>query len=114
MWRDRFRLEITASFTTSSEIGNEIIIRNLSPYPILITNWTIFFASRVWAFRKEEVCGKHYFDLDITVPSVSSYKIICNAENYFSTSHKKFKGKRIYFRVDIAGRGEITKKIYQE
>ena len=83
-WKNRFRLDIDVKFTPPSVSGNEIIIRNSSPYSILLKNWEVFYGSGRWPFRKElTVCCKHYGNHDITIAPISSFVITCNNESYF-------------------------------
>ena len=113
LWRDRFRVEIDGCFSTSQEIGHEICVRNLSPKPIIMTHWEIFYGSGIWLFRKEHSFQtKDYDTNDTTIAPYSTHLLSFRDENYFSIAAKVLKGRPIYIRIYIAGRQNIHCKIY--
>lgn len=114
LWRDRFRLEICGTFTSSPHIGNKVRIRNLSPTPLILTHWEVFYSSGIWPFRKElPICSKDYDVSDSTIAPASTYSLIFDDGSYFSTDPERLKGRSVYIRLHIAGRiRAICRKLY--
>lgn len=113
IWRDRFRVEVGGSFTSAPDIGNEVRIRNLSPKPLILVHWEVFYGSGVWPFRKEtSICERDYDAGDSTIAPVSTHTLAFVDESYFSTSYDRLKGRSVYIRLHIAGRGTIRRKLY--
>lgn len=112
-WRDRDRLDISFGSSTSVEHGNQIQIRNLSKRPIIVKHWELFFAFDPEGKRDcEFVESADYDDGDLTIAAhASKHWNFCEAR-YFSTSDKHLRGRSIYLRLFIAGRREITTKLY--
>jgi hypothetical protein len=42
LWRDRFRVDVSYNFT-GNDIGNDIIIRNLSSRPMILAHWDLLY-----------------------------------------------------------------------
>ena len=112
-WRDRNRLEIAFSSTTSESIGNSIVIRNLYAKPIIITHWELFLAHDRRGKRMYESIESAEFDSGDQVVGAHASIVwnFCDA-HYFSTSEQAIKGRAIYLRLCIAGRRPVTRKIY--
>lgn len=113
LWRDRFRVEINGSFSTSQDSGHEICIRNLSPKPIVMTHWEIFYGSGIRPFRKEHIfTSKEYDANDVTIVPYSTHRLYFRDENYFSIAAKVLKGRPVFIRIYIAGRQNTCRGIY--
>lgn len=113
LWRDRFRIEVGGSFTSAPDIGNEVRIRNLSLKPLILVHWEVFYGSGIWPFRKEtSICDRDYDASDATIAPASTHTLTFAGESYFSTSHDRLKGRSVYIRLHIAGRGTIRRKLY--
>jgi len=113
IWRDRFRLDIGSNLTSDPEIGNEIFIRNLSGYPLILSYWELLHGSGVWPFLKLsefESPGPDASDLRIEAHSSKSFTF--SEAYHFGWSEKSLKGRKIYMRLYIAGRRPILKKVY--
>lgn len=113
-WQNRFRVEIDGSFP-SAPYENEIRIRNLSPKPLLLVHWEVFYGLGFWPFRKEE---KHICDAidvnasDATIASVSTHSLTFTNEWYFSTDRDDLQGRSVYIRLHFAGKRPIQCKLY--
>ncbi len=97
------------------EIGNDIIIRNLSGTPIIISYWELLFCERKgfkWtAYRNENPAEDTH---DICIPAYASTKINFSGADYFEWGHKALGGKRLYFKFYIAGkRNPIKRLVYK-
>ena len=46
LWSSRRRIEISYGFDGRPDVGNEIIIRNLSDKPMIVTYWELLFCKR--------------------------------------------------------------------
>jgi hypothetical protein len=112
-WRDRDRLDISFCSSSSVEHGNQIQIRNLSSRPIIIKHWELFFARDPKGKNDcEFVDHADYDDGDLTIPAHTSKQWNFCEERYFSTSDKHLRGRSIYLRLCIAGRKDLTTKLY--
>lgn len=45
LWRDRFQVEISFNFTSNPEIGNEILVRNLSSRTFILADWELLYGT---------------------------------------------------------------------
>lgn len=112
-WRDRDRLDISFGSSSSVEHGNQIQIRNLSSRPIIIMHWQLFFAFDSKGKRDFEfVDSADYDDGDLTIAAHASKQFNFYEARYFSTSDKQVRGRSIYLRLCIAGRKDLTTKLY--
>jgi len=112
-WRDRDRVDISFGSSTSVEHGNQIQIRNLSNRPIIITHWELFFAFDSKGERDyEPFDSDDYDDGDLTIAAHASKQWNFCEARYFSTSDKHLRGRSIYLRLSIAGRKDLTTKLY--
>lgn len=113
MWRDRFRVDVGRNFTSDSEIGNEIFIRNLAAHPVILSYWELLYVSGRWPFLKFSSLKDPGPDAsDVRIEAHSSITFRFADGDYFSWSAKALKGRRIYIRLHIAGRRPILKKVY--
>jgi len=113
LWRNRFRVEIGGGFTSAPDIGNEVRIRNLSPNPLILVHWEVFYGSGFWPFRKEiSLRDRDYDASDTTIAPVSTYTLTFADESYFSINPNRLKGRSVFIRLHIAGRGAILRKLY--
>ena len=112
-WRDRDRLDISFGSSTSVEHGNQIQIRNLSNRPIIVKHWELFFAFDPKGKSDcEFVESADYDDGDLTIAAHSSKQWNFCEARYFSTSDKHRRGRSIFLRLCIAGRKDLTAKLY--
>jgi hypothetical protein len=112
-WRDRDRLDISFGSSTSVEYGNQIQIRNLSNRPIIIKHWELFFAFDPKGKRDcQFIDYAEHDDGDLTIAAHTSKQWNFCEARYFSTSDKQLRGRSIYLRLCIAGRKDLTTKLY--
>ena len=112
-WRDRDRLDISFGLSTSFEHGNQIQIGNLSNRPIMIKHWELFFAFDTKGKKDcEFVESADYVDGDLTIAAHASKQWNFCEDRYFSTSYKHLSGRSIYHRLCIAGRKDLTTRLY--
>lgn len=113
LWSNRFRVDIGHNFTSNPEIGNEILIRNLSSNPIILEYWELHYCSRWWPFRKlEEFESPGPDTSDIQIQPHSSKTLSFLEQYHFSWSAKTLKGRKIYIKLYIAGRRPFFKKVF--
>jgi hypothetical protein len=112
-WRDRDRLDISFGSSTSVEHGNQIQIRNLSNRPIMIKHWELFFAFDPKGKKDcEFVESADYVDGDLTIAAHASKQWNFCENRYFSISDEHLRGRSIYLRLCIAGRKDLTIKLF--
>lgn len=112
MWRDRFQIDIGYNFTSNPDIGNEIIIRNLSARPAILSYWQVLYGSGTWPFRKYSAIDSELEINDIRLEPHSSTTLSFSEESNFSSSHSHLKGRKIYMRLCFAGKRSILRQIY--
>ncbi len=115
LWRDRFQIDVSYNFTSSESIGNEILIRNLSNRPLILTHWELLYCSGRWPRRSFEPLESAEFDSgDRRLEPYATHTLHFAEANYFSSSPKALKGRRIFVLLHVAGRRPILKLVYTQ
>lgn len=115
LWSSRRRIEVSYSFNGLPEIGNDIIIRNLSDKPMIVTYWKLLFCEKKdfkWVPYRNENPAEDTNDIYIT--GHSSVKLNFSGSDYFACGHKALDGKRLYLNLYIAGKRTPVKKLVYE
>ena len=112
LWRDRFRLDVGATFTCSEEIGNEIRIRNLSSKPAIITHWKIYLPDIDPMEEAETIVEKEFDGPDYIIAPHDSKSFVFLDADYFSTSPNALRGRSVFMDLHIAGRSVQRAKLY--
>lgn len=112
LWNGRFRIETGYSFTGHPDIGNDIFIRNLTSNRVILSYWELFYRSHYWPLVKDSQIDSSEDICEILIEPNSSKTLNFSGANSFSWGHKAMNKRRIYLRLNIAGRRAITKKIY--
>jgi hypothetical protein len=113
-WRDRFQVEVSHNFTGNPEIGNEILVRNLSGRTFILAYWELLYGAGRWPTRRfSPLTSPEYFDVgDVRVKPHSTYTLTFTDENHFDWGVGALKGRRIFIRLYIAGRRPIVRLVY--
>lgn len=83
VWKGRFRIEVGAVLTGSSELGNTVTVRNLGSKPAIVKYWELLWRSGWWLRRKECVFDSPAeFATDIRIAPGSSYSLPFVGPNY--------------------------------
>ncbi len=104
IWSSRRRIEVSYNFIGLPEEGNDIIIRNISDKPFIITYWELLFCERKyfrWVPYRTEEPGE--FAHDVSVQGHSTHILNFSGADYFDWGYKAMAGKRIYLKLHIAG-----------
>ena len=112
LWSARKRVEIVCCYDGRPEVGNDIIIRNLSDKPIIITYWELLFCERKglrWVTYRNENPAED--TSDICIQGHTSKKINFSDQDYFPWGYKTLGGKRLYFNIYIAGKRKPVKRL---
>ena len=113
LWQNRFRVEVGGNFTSSESIGNEVLVRNLSSRPIIITYWELLYCSGRWPCRKfEPFESAEYDDGDYKLDPHATRMLTFADANHFVTSPKALKDRRIYIRLHFAGRRSMLELLH--
>ncbi len=113
LWRDRFRLEISYSFTGDETIGNEVLIRNVTDRSLILAYWELLYCSGRRPFRHFlPLQGAEHDEGDHVIPAFSSYSLRFSEENYFDWGVSALKGRAIFIRLHIAGRRPLLRKVF--
>jgi hypothetical protein len=113
MWSNRFRLEVSHTFASSPEIGNEVVIRNLSGQPVILTCWELQHRSGRWPFAKFESFESAEHDTgDVTIQAHSTYTLRFTEANHFAWSSRALRGRSIVIRLCLAGRRPTTRLVF--
>ena len=112
LWSARRRIEVSYGFVGDPEIGNDIIIRNVSDKPMILAYWELLFCERKglkWvAYRNKNPAED---TSDICIAPHSSKILHFSGPSYFEWGHKVLGGKRLYLNMHIAGRRSPLKKL---
>jgi len=115
LWRDRFRIDVSCKFTGDENIGNEILIRNLSSRPLILTHWELLYCSGRWPRRSFESIESAEFDADDhRLEPHATYTLHFAEANYFYWGNKALNGRRIFIRLSVAGRKPILRLVYAQ
>ena len=115
LWRDRSRVEISYNFTGDPNIGNEILIRNLSNRPQILTYWELLWCSGRWPRRSfESFEGAEYDAGDCRLEAHTTLTLRFAEANYFAWGHSALKGRSIYIRLYFGGRRPTLRKVYAQ
>lgn len=112
IWSARRRIEVSYSFIGVPEVGNDIIIRNLSDKPIILVYWELLFCERKclkWIPYKNENPAEDTSDICIAPHSTKTLNF--SGPNYFEVGHKVLGSKRLYLNMHIAGRRRPLKRL---
>ncbi len=113
IWRDRFRVDISHSFAGLSYIGNKVLIRNLGVRPFILADWALLYCSGRWPCRRlEPLASTESDNTDSKVDPGSTYTLHFVDENYFNWGGSALNGRRIYIRLNVAGRQPKYRKVY--
>lgn len=98
------KLEVSKNFTTNDEIGNEVIIRNLTNSEITITHWELVWRRKIFLkwFSYENISPDE-FNKDIKIASKSSKTLIFKDGRCFDWSIASLGDKKIYLKLFLAG-----------
>ena len=115
IWSARRRLEIDHRFVGDPEQGNDIIIRNISDKPLIVTYWQLLFCERKkfrWMPYRTEEPNENAQDL--CIQGHSSKTLNFREAYYFDWGYKAMAGKRIYLKLYIAGEKKpVTRLVYK-
>ena len=113
-WKSRERIEVGYGFKGLPELGNEIIIRNLSAKPQILTYWELQWRERKlfqWK-TSDRVSPDEHFQ-DIQIPPYSTKSLTFQNQDYFGWGHRTLAGRTIYIKLQFAGRSRpILRKVY--
>ena len=105
VWRDRLRIDVGHSFTDHPDIGNEIFIRNLSRYPLILSYWELFSLSGYWPFHiRSTVVMPHEGARDIRIEAHSTFTLTFTGLDHFDWKPDAQKRTQLCLRLHIAGR----------
>ena len=112
LWSARRRVEVSYSFSGVPEIGNDIIIRNLSDKPMILSYWELLFCERkglMWVPYRNENPAEDTRDICIAAHSSKTFNF--SGPDYFDWGHKVLGGKRLYLNMHIAGKRKPIKRL---
>jgi len=111
LWSRRSRIEVSYGFSGGPD-GNDIIIRNLSDKPMILTYWELLFCERKalkWIPYRNENPAENTRDLFISAHSSKTLNF--SGQDYFEWGHKALGGKRLYLNLHIAGKRSAIKRL---
>ena len=112
LWSARRKIEVSYGFVGVPEIGNDIIIRNLSDKPMILTYWELLFCERKglkWVPYRNENPAEDTSDICIAAHSSKTFNF--SGPDYFEWGHKALDGKRLYLNMHIAGSRSLLKRL---
>ena len=114
LWKTRVRIEVGYNFSGNESIGNEVIVRNLSGTPLIITYWELIWRQRTqFAWKQSNTIGPEEDNDDIKVGAHSSVKLSFRDANHFDWGVSALGHRKIFLRLHLAGRSRpILRKVY--
>jgi hypothetical protein len=107
VWRDRFRLDVGANLTGRSDIGNKVLIRNLGSRPVILANWSMYYQSGRWPFRRKTYFANPEYDFsDVTIEPQSTCELTFSDHDHFDWGASQG-GESIYIRLYLVGRRDV-------
>jgi len=111
-WEARRIIEITCYFDGRPNVGNRVIVRNISDKQLIVTYWILSFCKRNNLSWKEYNTEEPREDAeDIHIPPHSSKSFIFCDEQYFEWSFEKAKNRKVFFKLYIAGKSKPIVKL---
>ena len=116
VWDTRTKIEVSYSICLDSAIGNEIIIRNLSDKPIIITYWELLWQHREWGrIVTESGIFADNVIVDKRLEGHTSMTISLAGDRHFSaTSRNSLDKNKIYLYLYLAGYSRPIRKKYYD
>ena len=113
LWNNRLKVDISALWTGSEDIGHSITIRNLSSFPVMLIGWELFYRQQKFFIPQDEPIEKSDFDWsDVTINPVSVFSLDFNGQDYFST-RKTMEGNNIYIKLYFSMYKAIVRQIFK-
>ena len=112
--KSKVNIEISFSYASHPGFGNELVLRNLSNVPVIVTYWELVKQSNRFSKPLVPVLAApdEYFK-DWVISAHSSSSLCFRDEDHFSCSKEALNGKNIFFHCHIAGkRFPIVTKVY--
>jgi len=113
VWRSRARVEVSHNFTSSPDIGNEVIIRDLAATPLLITHRELIWRHRRWFRWKQsrQMTPDNFFQ-DLKLDGHTSTQLTFRVEEHFDWGVDAMGRDHIYLRLHLAGRKAVVRKVF--
>jgi len=113
LWRDRFQVEVSGNFTSHPEIGNEILVPNLSGRTFIVAHWELLYGTGRWPSRRFTPLASPDYDVgDLRFESHSTHTLRFSGADHFDWGVGASKGRRIFIRLHIAGRRPSLRLVY--
>ena len=113
LWNNRLKVDISALWTGSEDIGHSITIRNLSSFPVILIGWELFYRQQKFFIPQDEPIEKSDFDWsDVTINPVSVFSLDFNGQDYFSTRNT-LEGNSIYIKLYFSMHKVIVRQIFK-
>lgn len=114
LWRDRFRVVVGYKFTSAVDVGNDILIRNLSNRPLILGHWELLYCSGYWPRRVFEELESADFEsssdrrIDPHTTSILNF----SGPSHFDWGVDALNGRRIFIRLHVVGRKPVLRLVY--
>ena len=116
LWRARVRIEVGYNFNSDENIGNDVMVRNLSGTPLIITYWELIWRQRsLLGWKQSGAIGPEPGEDndDIKVGAHSSIKLSFRESDHFDWGVSTLGRRKIFLRLHLAGRSKpIWRKVY--
>lgn len=111
LWVSRDRIEVTHNFSSQPERGNDIILHNVSPKPMIIAYWELQFCDwKGFRWKCYRTIDPEEDIRDVCIQAHSPWVMNFREQNYFDWGWK-LEGKRIYLKLHIAGKKRPIRKL---
>lgn len=104
IWRSRARISVTYKFS-DAEHGNEVIIENPSPIPVIVAYWELRWEKRKGWRREFKGCeSADWDDPHFVIDGFSTHILRFQEARWFSTSEAARQKGKLYILLYISGR----------
>lgn len=113
MYRDRFRVTVSYSFSSAPDGSKKVIVSNLGSRPFILCYWKLLWLPHRWA-RERDVRAMSP-DEDTTNSRLepgASHTLTFSGLDHFEWDSNTLCGHTIYVRLYILGRRSRLRKVY--
>jgi len=112
--KSRIKIEVSYNFASLPEIGNRVILRNISTRPITVKYWKLVKQKNKSSKPlTPSISEPDEFFRDLVMPEHSSTTLSFKNQDYFNYGEKALAGNCIYIHLYIVGeKRPIISKVY--
>ena len=110
-WRDRLRLDTTYCFNGEPSVPDEVTIVNLSPIPVNVANWRLYWKPRFWRSDLTVIDVTPDEPERLRIPSHDEVTVYFGGMDKLQWGYKVSQGRRLVLELSVFGRTRKKKLI---